>query len=178
MAWESWLEDLLPTKWSQRLVVVTIAAAGGAYSLPGILPESFLPKSPEQMFLLRLVLLLLSTTIGTILILIAVVKAHNKLKALPAPRQEISAPKEIPKKEIQRLEDILENILELVGRFPNKRHDEYGSALDIHPQLALHHLETLQSSGLVDIHIVPGGPDWHTTPRGRAYLAKFGRLGT
>jgi hypothetical protein len=173
--WEDWLTDLLPTKWSQRLAVVTIAVAGSAYSLPSILPDSYLPESPEQKFLLRLVLLLLATTIGTISILITVVRAHNKLKALPVPKQ-IPARQKEAEKQIKRLDEPLEELLELVARFPNQRHSEFAGALKVHPQIALHYLETLQSFGLVDVHYVPGGPDWYVTPKGRVYLAKFGLL--
>jgi hypothetical protein len=176
MSWEVWLEDLLPTKWSGRLAWATIVVAGSAFGLPSILPDSFLPKSPEQIFLLRLVLLLLSTTIGTIAILIVVVKEYNRLKAQPSPKQQIAPQQKERDKEIKRLDDPFEELLELVARFPDKHHNEFAKALKIHPQLALHYLETLQSSNLVSADYALGGPDWHVTAKGRAYLAKFGLL--
>ena len=77
MALETWLDDLLPTKWSRRLALATIGASGVAYSLPSFLPASFLPQSQEQIFLLRIVLLLLLALIGSLFTLVLVVRAYN-----------------------------------------------------------------------------------------------------
>ena len=173
MGWEVWLEDLLPTKWSGRLAWATVVVASSAYSLPSFLPDSFLPQSPEQIFLLRLVLLLLSTTIGALSVLVTVVKAYNALKA-----SNVSVSKLKPRApEIQRLEGPLEQMLMLVSNFPDKSHREYGKALGLPRDQALHYLETLEGLSLVGIAYYTGGEDWHVTPTGRAYLAKFKLFG-
>ncbi|WP_077730036.1 hypothetical protein [Methylocaldum sp. 14B] len=77
MALETWLDDLLPTKWSRRLALATIAASGAAYSLPSFLPASYLPQSQEQVFLLRLVLLLLLALVGSLFTLALVAHAYH-----------------------------------------------------------------------------------------------------
>ncbi|HUX29244.1 MAG TPA: hypothetical protein VMV78_01310 [Thiobacillus sp.] len=77
MFFENWLEDLLPTKWSRRLAMATVFLAGSAFAAPSILPASFLPALPEQVFLIRLVLLLLTTTVGSIAVSISVVRAYH-----------------------------------------------------------------------------------------------------
>lgn len=77
MSLESWSEDLLPTKWSRRWAVVTVLASCGAYSMPSLLPELFLPSSQQQLFLLRLVLFLLVACVGLLIVLFLVVRAYH-----------------------------------------------------------------------------------------------------
>jgi hypothetical protein len=81
MSIENWLEDLLPTKWSRRIALATAFFAGSAFAAPSILPASFLPALPEQVFLIRLVLALLTTTVGSIAVSFSVVSAYHALAA-------------------------------------------------------------------------------------------------
>jgi hypothetical protein len=77
MSLESWSKDLLPTKWSRRFAVATVLASGSAYSLPSLLPQPLLPSSPVQLFLTRLVLLLLVACVGLLIVLCLVVRAYH-----------------------------------------------------------------------------------------------------
>jgi hypothetical protein len=76
MALESWMDDLLPTKWSRRVALVSIAAPAAAYGVPSLLPGSYLPTSPEQVFLLRLLLGAIVLLVGTLIVLALVVCSH------------------------------------------------------------------------------------------------------
>ena len=77
MSLENWLEDLLPTKWSRRVAFAAVAASGFAYYLPSLLPGSFLPASQEQVFLIRLLLLLFVAFVGSLIVLFLVVRAYR-----------------------------------------------------------------------------------------------------
>jgi len=119
MALETWLDDLLPTKWSRRLALATIGASGVAYSLPSFLPASFLPQSPEQIFLLRLVLLLLSALVGSLVTLFLVIRAYNKQKIQHAV-------------ELQKQREHYESL----ALEEKKRHDGFNKKLD-YPRLGV-----------------------------------------
>ena len=77
MSLENWLEDLLPTKWSRRVAFATVAASGFAYYMPSLLPSSFLPSSQEQVFLIKLLLLLLVACVGSLIVIFLVVRAYH-----------------------------------------------------------------------------------------------------
>ena len=77
MPLESWLEDLLPTKWSRRFGLATVVLAGAAFGVPSILPASFLPVAPVQVFLIRLVLLLFIASVGLVAVLSTVIRAYH-----------------------------------------------------------------------------------------------------
>lgn len=76
----AWLEGVLPTKWSALLAKATVVLSASAAGLPSLLPISYLPESPEQIFLLRLLLLLLSALVGSLAVLILVVCHARQLR--------------------------------------------------------------------------------------------------
>lgn len=85
MSLDTFLEDVLPTKWSRRLAVATIALATGAYNLPSILPSSWLPNSQEQIFLLRVMLLETTALLGAfVVIVLLVVEVHASRSRIPS----------------------------------------------------------------------------------------------
>jgi len=77
MSLQSWADDLLPTKWSRRLAVATVLVAAAAYTGPSLLPNTYLPTSTEQLFLVRLLLCVSVALIGTLLVLVLVVRSHS-----------------------------------------------------------------------------------------------------
>src|SRR5687768_13408955 len=67
------LADVIPTKWSRAIAVLTLGLIPLAYNAPSLLPPAWLPNSPEQIFLIRLLLS------GTFITLVLVVRAYNAL---------------------------------------------------------------------------------------------------
>ena len=60
-------------------MVLTLLAVPAAYNFPSILPSSYLPTSPEQVFLIRLLLSALSALFGTFITLLLVLRAYYNL---------------------------------------------------------------------------------------------------
>ena len=67
----------LPNKRSKAIAALTLLAIPAAYNAPSLLPLTWLPNSPEQVFLIRLLLSALSALLGTLLVLILVVRAYH-----------------------------------------------------------------------------------------------------
>jgi hypothetical protein len=74
---DAWIDDLLPTKWSRRIAVATIALSAGAFGAPSLLPTSWVPASPEHMFTVRLLLAAVVLLGGAIVVLALVVRSHQ-----------------------------------------------------------------------------------------------------
>jgi hypothetical protein len=91
--------DGLPTKWSRWCMVSTIVLALFAYSVPSHLPQTWLPNSPEQIFLIQLLLSETVLLLGTFTTLLLVVLFHRKeVKAIEEScksyiNQKLSVPK-------------------------------------------------------------------------------------
>lgn len=77
---KDWLELLLPTKLSRLIAGMTPLLAPAAYSLPSILPDSWLPIWPETLLLVRIVLLLLTLLLCSLATLYAVVIGYKQLR--------------------------------------------------------------------------------------------------
>lgn len=72
-----WLSEILPGKWPSRMLIATAALIGVAFGSPSLLPASFLPSSPEQIFLLRVWLAGIVAVVGAEVVL-AVLASHSK----------------------------------------------------------------------------------------------------
>ena len=77
MSLDSWAEDLLPTKWSRRIALATLALTVAGFGSLSLLPTSFLPASTEHTFALRLLVSAIVLAIGSIVVLVLVVRSHT-----------------------------------------------------------------------------------------------------
>ena len=77
MSAQDYLTDGLPTKLSKALAVLTLVSIPSAYNFPSLLPLTLLPNSPEQVFLVRLLLSVSSLALGSLLVLVLVVRAYH-----------------------------------------------------------------------------------------------------
>jgi hypothetical protein len=66
-----------PTKWSKWTAVLTLFVTSLAYNAPSLLPQTWLPNSQEQIFLIRLLLSETILLLGSFAVIILVVIAHN-----------------------------------------------------------------------------------------------------
>lgn len=75
------LNDLLtcglPTKWSRSIALLTLSLTIFAYNAPSHLPETWLPSSKEQIFLIQLLLSETVLLLGSFAVIVLVVRAHN-----------------------------------------------------------------------------------------------------
>ena len=76
---ESWTEDLLPTKWSRRTAGLTVVATAGAFGAFSLVPTSLLPESAAFIVVLRLLVSAAVLVLGTVITLVIVVRPHNRL---------------------------------------------------------------------------------------------------
>lgn len=74
------LEDTLPTKWSRRIMGMTIVASPIAYILPKYWPFSILPMTDTVRQILQVLLSVSTLLIGTLACLILVIFAFHKQK--------------------------------------------------------------------------------------------------
>jgi hypothetical protein len=84
MAVSDILKDVLPTKWSQWSAAMTTLLVPLAYNVPLILPVSWQAESEVSSFLIRLLLALLTLSIGSSIVFIFVLRelAQEKKKHL------------------------------------------------------------------------------------------------
>ena len=69
----------LPTKWSKAIAGMTLIATPSVYNVPSLLPLTWLPNSPEQIFLIRLLLSVSTLLLGSWIVLLLVVRAFHNL---------------------------------------------------------------------------------------------------
>lgn len=75
------LVELLPTKWSRWIAGSSILLSAAAYNLPSLLPESVLTMQPLTLFLLKLLLSATTLLLGSLVVLILVVRdCHEQSK--------------------------------------------------------------------------------------------------
>ena len=92
MSLESWAEDFLPTKWSRRIAVASVAIATAAAAFLSSLPASFLPAAPEHVFVLRLLVGAVVLLTGSFVVLVLVVRSHRaQSKRIVALEGELAA---------------------------------------------------------------------------------------
>ena len=82
------LANVIPTKWSQVTAALTLLAIPSAYNAPSLLPPTWLPNSPEQVFLIRLLLSALTGWAGSLLTLLLILHYYIRGKG----RYEIAEP--------------------------------------------------------------------------------------
>jgi len=102
MAWQKIIEDILPTKWSRAVAVLTVLAAAGAYNFPSLLPASLLPTAAEQLFLVRCLLFLAIFLAGTLAVLVLVVVHCSKISRELAEHRQSSAALQATQQELTR----------------------------------------------------------------------------
>ena len=169
---DAWLEDLLPTKWSRRLALATLAAAGAAFGVPSLLPQSYLPASPEQVFLLRLLLLLLAALVGSLAVLVLIVREFNSQSA------KHEAEIEALKKEYgeaaheQPLTDVHERVLGLLFESPRTLEEVRQVLGGVNTERANFYLHDLVERGMASTPApYSAGPEeWHISQEGRRHV--------
>jgi hypothetical protein len=70
--------DGLPTKWSRWCMGLTLVLSVTAYNVPSHLPQTWIPNSPEQIFLIQLLLSVTVLLLGTFVTLLLVISFHRK----------------------------------------------------------------------------------------------------
>lgn len=78
------LTDGLPTRWSKAIAVLTLTLTVFAYNVPSHIPEKWLPNSPEQIFLIRLLLSETILLLGSFVVIFLVVLEHKHLMSTHA----------------------------------------------------------------------------------------------
>jgi len=187
---EAWLEDLLPTKWSRRLAVATCVVAAAAFGVPSLLPQSYLPASPEQVFLLRLFLLLLVSLVGSLAVLVLVIRAFRTQsekhqgeievqkkehdEAISTMRAVAAAHSDSPEQE-QPLTDMHEKVLGLLFERPQTV-DQVRRFLGVGAEQAKFYLHDLLARGLVShpAPYAPGPEEWRINQDGRQHVMRRG----
>ena len=79
------LTDWLPTTWSKAIAALTLGTAPLAYKTPSVFPESWLPNSPEQILLIRLLLSETSLLIGSLFTFLLVVRHYSIVPKIATP---------------------------------------------------------------------------------------------
>lgn len=79
------LTDGLPTTWSKAIAALTLSTAPLAYKTPSVFPEAWLPNSPEQIFLIRLLLSETSLLIGSLFTFFLVVRHYSIVPKIATP---------------------------------------------------------------------------------------------
>ena len=162
MTWESWLEDLLPTKWSRRVVFATIVIAGGAFSVPSIIPPSYLSESQEEIFLLRIILLLFVAFIGTVVVLFLIVREFNLQTRGIGAAAIVNEPN-------AQLSETHKQVLRLLFEAP-KTVEEVRQSLGVSREEANYYLQDLLEQDMVQVHYPPGPEEWRISQQGRKFI--------
>ena len=167
---KKWLVEALPTKWSRRLSGWTLPVAALAYSLPTYLPSGYLPSSPVETFLLRLVLALSTLLLGSLAVLVLVLRhAHDSRQTPPVAKPP---PTQIPK----RLAALDVEILQYLCAVKFSTSAEISKRTSKQVQLIEYHLNEMEGSG----HVYGGrgamGTRWSIQQAGRAHLVRAGLL--
>ena len=167
MNWEAWFEDLLPTKWSRRVALATIVIAGAAFGVPSILPQSYLPESQEEIFLLRIILLLLVAFVGTFAVLCLVVREFN----LQIISERGIGGARIGNEAEAQLSEMHQRVLRLL--FENPRTvEEVCQSVGVTREEANYYLQDLLERDMVD-HPTPyaqGLERWRISQQGRQFI--------
>jgi hypothetical protein len=174
MSAEAWLEDLLPTKWSRRLAVATVAAAGAAFGVPSLLPQSYLPASPEQVFLFRLVLLLLVALVGSLTVLVLVVREFNSQSLKH--KADIEALKNGYGENTQEesLTDVHERVLGLLFESPRTVEEVCEVLGGVNRERGYFYLHDLAECGMASppAPYSAGPEEWHISQEGRRHVMR------
>ncbi len=160
MNWEDWFEEALPTKWSRRVALATVAMAAGAYGLPSLLPTSYLPRSAEEIFLLRIILFLFVALAGTLLVLFLVVrKLHSHDSGEHADKAD------------EQLSDLHERVIRLLFDGP-RTVEEVQRALRVSTEQAYYYLHDLVECDMAQTPMPYGSgrEEWCISQRGRQYV--------
>lgn len=169
MNWEAWFEDLLPTKWSRRVGLATIMIAGAAFGAPSILPKSYLPDSPEEIFLLRIILVLFVAFIGTLTVLGLVLREFN----LQATSMREIGGREVANESEAQLSEAHERVLGLL--FEGSRTvEEVRQSLGGNREEANYYLNDLLERGLAHhpTPYAPGPEKWRISQQGRQFVMR------
>lgn len=77
------LTDGLPTKWAKAIAALTLLLTVFAYNVPSHIPEKWLPNSPEQIFLIRLLLSETVLLLGLfVVVLLVIYEYKNQIFAI------------------------------------------------------------------------------------------------
>ena len=165
MTLEAWFEDLLPTKWSRRVALATIGIAGGAFGVPSILPQSYLPESQEEIFLLRIILFLFVAVIGIVVVLSLVVFRASNLQA-----RSIGGAAIVDEPDAQ-LSEAHQRVLRLLFEEP-KTVEEVRQSLETNREEANYYLQDLLERGMVHhpAPYAPGPEKWSISQKGRQFI--------
>lgn len=164
MTWEAWFKDLLPTKWSRRVAFATIVIAGAAFGVPSVLPQSYLPESQEKIFLLKIILLLLVAFVGTLAVLILVVREFN------VQAREIGGAVTGNEPEVQ-LSETHQRVLRLLFEEP-RTVEEIHQSVGANREEVNHYLHDLLERGMVHhpTPYAPGPERWRISQQGRQFI--------
>lgn len=160
MNWEDWFKEALPTKWSRQVALATVAIAVGAYGLPSLLPASYLPRSPEEIFLLRIVLFLFVALAGSLLVLFLVVrKLHPDDSGEHADKAD------------EQLSDLHERVIRLLFDGP-RTVEEVQRVLRASTEQAYYCLHDLVERDMAQTPMAYGSgrEEWSISQRGRQYV--------
>ncbi len=169
MTLEAWFEDLLPTKWSRRAALATIVIAGAAFGVPSILPQSYLPESQEEIFLLRIILLLFVALVGTLVVLFLVVREFN----LQATSERGIGGPVVENEPEEQLTEAHERVLRLL--FDESRTvEEVGQSIGANREQANYYLYDLLERGMVSepAPYAPGPEEWCISQQGRQFIMR------
>ncbi len=165
------LADVIPTKWSQAIVVLTVGLIPLAYNAPSLLPPTWLPSSSEQIFLIRLLLSALSAFLGSLVLLILMLRHIKYLNT------EIATKSDQPKINVlNRLEPECEKVLNAFILNERLYENQLENKLIMNKDRAIFHLTELKNSKMVQSYHDEGEEFWVLEQNGRKYLVSHNLL--
>ena len=146
------------------MTLATIVAAGGAFGVPSILPQSYLPESQEEIFLLRIILLLLVAFIGTLVVLSLVVREFN-LQARGIGGAAIGNEPDA------QISEAHQRVLRLLFE-KSRTVEEVRQLLGMNREEANYYLQDLSKRGMVHrpTPYAPGPEQWRISQQGRQFV--------